>query len=355
MIYNFAILKNETEYDHLGWIQSCENSKYNVKYKVIDITKSDWLKNILKEDFDCFLARAPGSISYFKQLCDERLYVINNILKKKIYPTYEEILIYENKRMLAYWLAANNVPHAKTWIFYHKEEAIQFVKNCTFPLVAKTSIGAGGSGVIIFKKKEKVIQYIEKAFSDEGISRKWGPNFRKINLLKRLIKRLINIPETVKYFQKKHLCATIDPQRRFVIFQDYIKSDAEWRCVRIGDSFFAHKKNHTFGELMSGTSKVQWEKPSEELLNFVKNVTDKRNFLCQSIDLFEYRDGKLLVNEIQCFWGSRNPHQMIINGVPGRYLNKNGKWLFEKGTFNTNNSFDLRIEHVISLLNVGML
>jgi len=41
---------------------------------------------------------------------------------------------------------------------------------------------------------------------------------------------------------------------------------------------------------------------------------------------------------------------MIINGVGGRYLQINGKWVFEAGTFNENNSYNLRIEHVLSLL-----
>jgi len=29
---------------------------------------------------------------------------------------------------------------------------------------------------------------------------------------------------------------------------------------------------------------------------------------------------------------------------------KNNKWVFEEGTFNTNNSYGLRVEHVIKLL-----
>jgi len=350
MNYNFAILKNETKDDHLGWIIACENSKYNIKYKVIDITKNDWLENVLSEDFDCILTRATGTISYFKQLYDERLYVINNILKKKIYPTYEEILIYENKRMLSYWLDANNIPHAKTWIFYHKEEAMQFAKYCAFPVVAKTAIGASGSGVKIFDNKLKLISYINKAFSDKGITRKWTPNLRKGKIKERILKRIKDIPGFLRYLEDRHKSATIDPQKWFVIFQEYIDAIAEWRTVRIGDSFFAHKKQRK-GKTFSGGGGIDWDGPSDKLLDFMKMVTDKRKFLSQAIDIFEDNNGNFYVNELQCFFGFIHPHhQMIINGKPGRYIYIRGKWIFEEGTFNTNNSYNLRLEHIIQLL-----
>ncbi len=350
MDYFFAILKNEADEDHQGWIQACENGKYNISYKIIDITQNDWLENILSENFDCFLTKPPGITSHFKKLYDERVYIIHNVLKKKIYPTYEEILIYENKRMLTYWLEANKIPHPKTWIFYHKDEANQFIENCTLPIVAKTAIGASGSGVKIIKNRKKLKNYIDAAFSTKGIVRKWGPNLRKGDIGKRFVKRLRNIFQSYRYFRNKYISSTIDPQRWFVIFQEYIKCDFEWRAVRIGESYFAHKKLRRLGEMFSGTSKVKWDVPPEKLLDFVKYVCDKRNFLSQAIDIFEDENGQYLVNEMQCFFGSKNPHQMVIHGRPGRYINKNGRWIFEEGIFNINNSYNLRLDHVIQLL-----
>ena len=41
---------------------------------------------------------------------------------------------------------------------------------------------------------------------------------------------------------------------------------------------------------------------------------------------------------------------MIIDGKPGRYILKNSKWIFEEGNFNKNNSYNLRLENVINLL-----
>jgi len=350
MAFLFGILKNEVKDDHIGWIKACENSKHKLNYDIIDITRDNWLEEILSKDFDCFLTRPPGKIAFFKQLYDERIYIINQVLGKRIYPSYEEILIYENKRMLAYWLKANNIPHPTTWIFYHKDDALQFGETCKMPIVAKTSIGASGSGVKIFGERKELIDYLDSAFSKKGVARRWGPNLRRRQKCKRIIKRLKNLPESYEYFKKKHVDATIDPQKGFVILQEYCKHAFEWRAVKIGESYFAHKKMPRAGEMTSGTSEISWDNPSEKLLDFMKMVCDKRGFLSMAIDIFEPKQGNFLVNELQCFFGSQNPHQMIINGNPGRYIHKSSKWNFEKGIFNTNNSYDLRLQDVISIL-----
>ncbi len=353
MSYYFSVLRNESEQDHLDWVKACQQVSHQVRYKVIDITRSGWLENVLLEDFDMLLARPPGAVSFLKQLYDERICILNQVLGKRIYPTYEEILIYENKRMLSYWLEANQVPHPQTWIFYHKDEAIAFSHQCRLPLVAKTAIGASGSGVQILKTRKAVEEYINLAFSGKGIFRRWGPNLRKGDFGKRSLNRFKNIPGFLKYMKNKRRSSVTDPQKWFVIFQEYIESEYEWRCVRIGDSFFGHKKVAARGEMKSGTSEVSWEAPSTRLLNFVKEVTNRRGFLSQAMDIFEPEPGKFLVNEMQCFWGSKNPHQMIINGNPGRFIFKDSQWQFQEGCFNTNNSFDLRLQHAINILKKG--
>lgn len=343
----FCILKNESEESHLEWADSCE--KNQVKYRVVDITGHEWLEQALEESFDCYLARPPGSISFFKTLYDERLYILHHVLGKKIYPTYEEILVYENKKFLAYWLKANNIPHPLTWIFYHKDEALAFAETCPLPIVGKSSIGASSSGVNVLKTKAELKGYISRVFSDKGIQRSFGPNLRKGKRPKRLLNVLTDVPAYYRKIGKRYHASRVDPHRWFAILQEYIQCDYEWRAVKIGEAYFAHKKLPV-GEMCSGTTKVGWEGPSNELLDFVKELCEKGRFYSQAVDIFKDQAGYFLVNEMQCFFGSENPHQTIINGNPGRYIFKDSKWIFERGDFNTNNSYDLRLEHVLKLL-----
>jgi len=141
-----------------------------------------------------------------------------------------------------------------------------------------------------------------------------------------------------------------DIQKNFIIFQEYIPHNFEWRTVRIGDSFFAHKKI-VKGEMASGLLLKEYVDPPKELLTFIKSVTDRFGFYTQAIDIFE-SPGGYLINEMQCIFGQSDPYQMLVNGLPGRYLFKNNEWIFEEGMFNSNKSYDLRVRYLLSKLNV---
>lgn len=52
---------------------------------------------------------------------------------------------------------------------------------------------------------------------------------------------------------------------------------------------------------------------------------------------------------MQCIFGQSDPYQMLVNGIPGRYVMIEGNWIFEEGDFNTNQSYDLRLETALNL------
>lgn len=340
------ILKNELDNDHFLWEKACLEFKEKIDYRIVDLTKNLWLEEIQKEPFDILLAKPGNLTSYFKQLYDERIYILSEILKYKVLPSLTEILIYENKRFLSFWLKANNIPHPETAIFYFKNEAFAFVKSASFPIVAKTNIGASGSGVKILKNKNEALKYIDEAFNISGAPKRWGPNLEKGSLIKRGLHYVFHVKEIRQkltvYKNRKQ-----DIQNNFVLFQKYIAHEFEWRVVKIGVSYFAHKKlKH--GEKASGSLLKGYDNPPLELFDFVKTICDEFNFNSVSIDIFEPSTGKYLINEIQCIFGQSDPHQMLVENIPGRYIYKNENWLFEKGEFNRNESYNLRLKYIIN-------
>jgi hypothetical protein len=340
----FAILGNEDPFDHLKWIDACEDYPGDIDYKVFDLTAENWLEDIQAYAPDLLLLKPPGKSWLYRNLYQERLEILVCSLNYKSFPSIEEVRIYENKRYIAYWLKAHQLPHPKTWIYYNRKEALQAAKHMKYPLVGKMNIGSAGNGVQVHKREDQLIKYIEKAFS-KGLVADITPNFKQ----KRMVQRVWNTitrPAKLKALLKIFKDIASDYQKGFIILQEFVKHDYEWRAVRIGDSFFAHKKLVLKGKA-SGSLEKEYCTPPKELLNFVRELTDQFNFRSVAIDLFEPEKGQYLINEIQCIFGQSDPYQMIVDENPGRYRYDNGKWAFEKGDFNTNKSYDLRLKDAI--------
>ncbi len=343
-----CILSNEIPSDHMHWVKACEDYKDLIEFYVVDLTCFNWFEKITSKKFDIFLAKPSALSSHFKQLYDERIRIIDTVLTSPIYPSSQEIYIYENKRFLYSWLKANNLPHPNTHIFYRRHEAESFVQNSSFPIVAKTSIGASGSGVKILKDKTETYNYIKNAFSPKGIAKRWGPNFSKGKIFKRGLHYIFS-PSDINNKVKKYNLARESIQQNFVIFQEFIPHEFEWRIVAIGDSYFAHKKLK-INDKASGSTLKKYDNPPIFLFEFAKNIMDRFNFTSQAIDVFLRDDGKILINELQCIFGQSDKYQMLVNNIPGRYISKNNKWVFEKGLFNKNESYNLRVKHFINIL-----
>lgn len=340
-----GILQNENIKVSQNWMLACQ--KANVAYNLIDITKSDWFEKVISPEYDFFVVRPFAFIEPEKTLIDERLYIISKYLNKLLYPSFNELLIHENKRFLSYYLKANNIPHPRTLVFYRKHEAMDFINSAIFPLVGKTSIGGSGTGVTILHNKEEGIKYLKKAFSRSGIKRRFGPN-RDNATTKSLFKKAINNPALVIEKFRQYYQIHQNAQKNFIILQEYIAHDFEWRLVKIGDSYFGHQKEKK-GEKASGTKGINYIPPSNELLDFVRGLSISQGYNSMAFDIFEDPNQGFLVNELQTIFGHVQDHICENNGKPGRFIFKNGTWSFEEGDFNIYESYYLRLLDAIKL------
>ena len=342
-----GILANELSGEEESWVTACKKFSDQFSFEVIDLTAYNWLQLIKGRSFDFLLAKPPGLTAPFKQLYDERIAIIDRVLNIPVYPSPEEIYIYENKRYFYSWLAANALPHPKTFVFYNTDEASNFIKNTGLPLVAKANIGASGSGVRILKSVQEAESYISLAFT-KGAPVRWGPNLSKGGWIKRGFHYLKH-PADIKKKTRSYSAVRSDKQKGFVLFQEYIPHDYEWRIVVIGDSYFAHKKMK-IKDKASGSLLKSYDNPPLKLFDFAKKIMERFGFLSQAIDVFESPEGDLVINEMQCMFGQSDPYQMLVDGKPGRYRFIGEKWRFEAGDFNTNKNYDLRLAHVLDLL-----
>lgn len=332
------------------WKIACD--KLHLDCRPIDLAGYRWMDEIISYKPSLILLRPPGDTELDKTLFDERVYILAKVLDFKTFPGYEECIIYENKKMLSYFLKARHIDHPPTDVFYHKSEALQYASDTSYPKIFKSSIGASGTGVMIVRNKGEAVKYIKRAFSSRGIPMQIGPN-RVTGSPKKWITRALTIPGLVRQKVSQYHKISTQRPKNYIICQEYISHDFEWRAVKIGDSFFAHQKTK-YKDKCSGTKGIDFVNSPVNILDFVRQICSANGFHSVAIDMFEHK-GKLLVNEIQTIFGHVQDHIMEVDGIPGRYLRKNDEWVFEAGDFNTNESYDLRLEVALKLFEEGKL
>lgn len=347
--YKACILRNEDPASGDKWAIAC--NKLGIRHDIIDINCSDWLNMITKHGYDFFLLRPPGMFENYKKIYDERIFIVSKVLGYPVYPSFEECYIYENKKLLSDYLRARGLPAPKTRVFYSEDEAVSFVGDIAFPIVAKTTIGGSGSGVTIIRSRTEAENYIRKAFSSKGIRRKTGPN-RAVGSPSKWTKKALKDPAFFFKKLKSYYNIYRHTEKGYVIFQDYVPHEYEWRAVRIGESYFAHKKVK-YREKASGSKEIDYVDPPRSLLDFVRNVCETSGYHFMAIDLFEDGKGGFLINELQTIFGHVQDYILEVDGKPGRYLFIDNEWKFEPGDFNTNESYDLRLQAALELFSKG--
>ena len=309
-----GIIYSKIQY-HKFWIAACRDLK--VSYQIVYLERSDWIEQIKTSNIDLFLVWPDVSNTLTKEMQDERLRIMVEDMGQKIYPSLKEIWLYENKRVQHYWLSVNNYPTPKTWVFYDKTEAVDFLKGADYPIVFKSNLGASASGVYIVKNKEEAVT-MAKSFLRQGYRMKGSKAKQR--------------------------------QKGSLYVQEYLENVKEWRMVRIGDSYFGHGKDMQ-GQFHSGSGKANWDMPSKKAFNILHAITEQGDFTSMDVDLFEDESGNFYINELQTVFGnSIAKEQLKVDGVPGRMKREpNGNFIFEAGSFCDNHLCNLRLQYFLKI------
>lgn len=324
----FGILTAFDNY-HKYYLRACD--ELGVDYDVVDIIAPDWLQRVQAKPYDGLLCRPPSKFQERKSMFDERLYFIHHFLGIPLYPSFFELYLYENKRMISYWLDLFGFPKPETFIFYRKDEFLTFIKEYSgFPIVIKSNVGSTSKGVTVVRSRHKASQIANKIFG--LMNPKLARGYTSIKTGKIL-------PVTSWGSREKH----------FVIVQKYEKIKWEWRVSKIGESYFSHKKLLR-GDFASGSRLKEYGKAPDELFFLVRDICEKGQFYSMAVDIFETVDGRFLVNELQSLFGQYSKNILYIDGIPGRMVQKDNRFVFEEGEFNRHKSYLLRVQHFMEIL-----
>jgi hypothetical protein len=306
----------EFQNHHQNYITACQEMQ--IDYAVIDFSRSDWLENIQHENCDGLLVHPSHWLNPWKQLFDERISIIENVLQIPTTPLSHEIWLYESKRRQTYWMQARNIKHPRSYVFYTFKNAEEELKKINYPVVCKTNLGSAGSGVWLISSYEEAVHMAKTAIGS-GLRRNPGD------------------PRDVEW--------------GYVLFQEFIPKATEFRVEQIGNSWFSHEKvAHDNTYKHSGSGLVRWTPAPESILEMCYRISRLGNFQTMCYDVLVSSEGVAYVNELQTVFGSYDPAQMYIDDVPCRMLRDEKGWKLEKGVFMRNGGANLRIRHFLEQL-----
>lgn len=325
-----GILKSYREIDFLvdSYAEACKLC--NVESIVIDLLADDWMDQVKNAAVDGILVRERASLAEYKSMYDERLWVINKYLGIPIYPRWHELYLYENKRMYSYYFSTHGISTPETHVFYKKQQALDFCRNASYPIVLKTNGGAGGSGVRIIKTYSKAKSIVNDVFG------RFDPRMALGSIIWSKYKG-IPVPKIGM------------SQRHYLIVQEYIDIQTEWRIIKIGDTYAGYQRPMEHGH--GSCSEMIYGFPPVELLDLIRTISEKEDFGSLSLDVIVSKSDKYYVTEMQTLFGSFNNAQCKVNGITGRIVFDNNKYIFEPGEeFFKYNSNVLRVKDFIERL-----
>jgi glutathione synthase/RimK-type ligase-like ATP-grasp enzyme len=278
------------------WIAYCKAN--DISYKLVDCYST----NVMRQLSDCdalmwhFNHKSPKASKFAKQL----LFSVQ-ASGKKVFPDFNTVWHFDDKVGQKYLLEAIGAPSAPAYVFYSKQEALEWANQTSYPKVFKLRNGAGSDNVRLVKSKKKATHLINKAFR-RGFKQyqAWDnlkERFRKYRLGKTIlwdvVKGIIRLAHTTEYSR------VAGREIGYIYFQDFIPdNDHDIRIVVVGEKAFAIKRMVRVNDFRaSGSGNILYDRQlfDEKTIKLSFDLAEKLQIQCVAFDFVHDNTNMLLV------------------------------------------------------------
>jgi glutathione synthase/RimK-type ligase-like ATP-grasp enzyme len=257
----------------------------SIDYEIFEIHKSNWMQEA--RQFNLVIFR-PDISPWALHEARSKIYVMEKEFGIKCFPSYREIWNYEDKIRLNYLYNIHQIAHVPTFISHSKLDCLDYINNCTYPIVSKINTGSASKGVHLIENKKNAKKLVDKVFA-EGLSTYW-PGYN---------------------------------QKNYVYFQPLIDHEGyDLRIIVIGDKAFGYYKMVPKDDFKaSGGMYIRKSALPKEAIEIAYRIKNNFNATFLAVDfLVEKKGGNFLVLETSIFVDIYSPAQTMVDGIPGYYL-----------------------------------
>lgn len=312
---------------HPRWISYC--IKENVPYKIVDCYANDIIEQIKECDV---LLWHYNHLNEKDNIFAKQLLFSLEQSSKIVFPEFNDGWHFDDKVGQKYLLEAIDAPHVPSYVFYTKQEALQWMVNTSFPKVFKLRGGAGSVNVKLIHTKKEAKKIIHKAFKN-GFSYydalgSLKERFRKYRDKKTDFKDVLK--GFLRLFKEPEFSRFKGKEIGYVYFQDFIPNNTfDIRVIVIGDKAFGLKRFVRKDDFRaSGSGKMSFEKADidEQCVEISFTIMKKLNAACLAFDFVFDKDNNPLIIEVSYGFAVD-----AYDSCPG-YWNENLNWF--QGHFN---------------------
>ncbi|PCH53670.1 MAG: hypothetical protein COC22_01995 [Flavobacteriaceae bacterium] len=323
------------------WISFCELNKIN--FILVNCYDSNIL-NLLKNEKVTHLMYSMTHESSTDIMLFP--YVLNAADKMgiKTFPNFNTRWHFDDKIAQKYLFESINAPLVKSYIFYEKEEAINFINNSKLPLVTKLKRGAGSTNVKLIKTVTEGVDYVSKLFSTGIISTsKPLEHFeQKLRIAKQIKNPILLFKKVIGFLKKNRRERSMaNVEKGYAYFQEFMpNNDFDTRIIAVGDIAFGIRRFNKVGDFKaSGSGKIDYSvnKIDVNMVSIAFKTTEAIGAQCLAFDFVYDSKNAPKIIEI-CFLFS-----MLAYDKCEGYWNRD--LIFKEGKFNPQ---ELMIENFIS-------
>jgi len=309
------------------WVDYCDNN--GIEYKLVDV----YSDTIVQDLNGCsalmwhYYHADPKDIVMAKSL----LFALEHG-GMKVFPDFKTGWHFDDKVGQKYLLEALKTDLVKTWVFYDKKSALEWIAQTTFPKVFKLRGGAGSQNVQLVKNSTAAKKLAEKAFG-KGFSGydRWtnaSERIRKWRLgktdFKDVLKGFARIVKPPRYAQ------ILGREINYMYFQEFIpNNDFDIRIIVIDNKAFGIKRMNRENDFRaSGSGFILYDRASidEKFVKASFECNKKLDAQCIAYDYVADQTGNPLLIEIS--YGFANAGYDDCTG----YWDENLQW--HEGAFN---------------------
>ncbi len=278
------------------WIEYCKNN--SIEYEIVNCYDNDIVEKL--RDFDALLW-------HWDQLDYKALLFAKGLIHALdrddfvVYPNVDTGWHYDDKVGQKYLLEAIKAPLVKSYAFYDKARAREWIENTTFPKVFKLRSGAGSFNVVLIQSKKEALRYIKRAFgrgffphSKSAVLRERVWHFKKDRNFKNFFKISYGI---YRYIFPNKTYKNLPIERNYLYAQDFIDGcDHDIRVFIIGDRALTKKRFTRDGDFRaSGSGRWSWYDIPKECIEMAFEVSDKLRTQSLAFDFVKDIDGYKIV------------------------------------------------------------